>query len=59
MRGWRGIAAGALALIALQTLVRDGASGRVAGLAGYPARAAKKFLDPNEPVFRKPNRGGK
>lgn len=49
--GWRGMATGALSLVALELLVQPGASGRVSGLFGLPASWAAKFLDPTVPTF--------
>lgn len=49
--GLRGILAGALALVALQTLVRTSASNRVAGLLGVPAAVAARFIDPRLPAI--------
>lgn len=54
--GVRGVLTGALGLVALQTLVQPGASGRVAGLFGVPARVARRFLDPTIPAI--PDRRG-
>lgn len=56
-RGWRGVAAGSLALVTLELLVQPSASGRVAGLFGLPGKWAQKFLDPTVPTFHIP--GGK
>lgn len=51
MRGLRGIAVGALSLIALQTLVRPGSAGRVAGLFRVPGQIARRFIDPTVPAI--------
>lgn len=44
--GLRGVLAGALVLIALQTLVQSSAAGRVAGLLGVPGQIARRIVDP-------------
>lgn len=49
--GLRGVLTGALALVALHTLVQPGASGRVAGLFGVPAQLARRWLDPTVPAI--------
>jgi hypothetical protein len=51
VRGLRGVLAGALALIALQTVVQPEASGRVAGIFGLAANMARRFLDPAVPAL--------
>lgn len=50
--GWRGIAAGALGLVALQTVVatQEG-PGRVGGIFTSVAGAVAKFVDPTVPAF--------
>lgn len=58
MNGWRGLAAGALTLVALQRLVNaasDSASGahRVAGLLQLPVTWAQRFMDPTIPALHK------
>lgn len=45
----RGFAAGSLALIALETLVQDGASSRVGGLLGKSAELVQHVLSPTVP----------
>lgn len=52
MRGWRGMATGALALITLQVLVQPDASRRVSGLPDHAARAVRSFLDPSIPTLK-------
>ena len=49
--GWRGVAAGALALVALETLVQPEAAGKVGGLFALPGKWASNFLDPSIPTF--------
>lgn len=49
--GWRGFLVGALALIALETIVQPTAAGRVGGLFTTVANGAKKFLDPAVPAI--------
>lgn len=54
--GWRGVAAGALALVALETLVQPDAAGRISGLFALPGSWAQKFLDPSVPAFHTSNK---
>lgn len=54
--GIRGVLTGALALVALHTLVAPGASGRIAGLFSVPAAVARRFIDPTIPAI--PDRRG-
>ncbi len=49
--GLRGVLVGALALVALQTAVQPGASGRLASLFGVPAAVARRFIDPTVPAI--------
>ena len=49
--GWRGILAGALALVALQTVVATPAQGRVAELFSGAGNLAQRFLSPDVPAF--------
>lgn len=49
--GIRGLAVGALALVALHTLVSTGASARVGGLLRVPGQIARRFLDPTIPAI--------
>lgn len=49
--GIRGVLAGALTLIALQTLVQAPAAGRVAGLFQVPGQIARRFIDPSIPAI--------
>lgn len=49
--GIRGVLTGALALVALHTLVSSGASGRVAKLFELPGRWAVRFLAPGVPAI--------
>jgi hypothetical protein len=54
--GLRGVVAGALVLVALQTLVQPAAAGRVGGLLAYPGRMARWIISPGEPAI--PQLGG-
>lgn len=50
--GWRGLLAGGLALIALQTVVANPqAAGRLGGLATTAGDFAQRFLSPDVPGF--------
>lgn len=49
----RGFLFGALALIALETIVQPDASGRVSGLIDELTGLAKHFLDPARPAVTK------
>ncbi len=50
--GWRGLLAGALALVALQTAVANPqASGRLGGLAALAGDLSRRFLSPEVPGF--------
>ncbi len=51
--GWKGIATGALALLALETVLQPQASGRLGDLLALPARWANRFLDPSVPALHK------
>jgi hypothetical protein len=51
--GWKGIATGALALIALETVLQPKASGQLSGLLSLPAAWANRFLDPSVPALHK------
>jgi len=51
MRGWRGVAAGSLALVTLELLVQDSSSKRLGPLFALPGTWAQKFLDPTVPAF--------
>lgn len=53
--GWRGMAVGALSLIALYALVQPQAAGRVSGLPDMAARAVRAFLDPTIPTIGDPS----
>lgn len=53
--GLRGILAGALALVALQTVVATPAAGRIAGLFGVPAAIAERFISPAVPAIPERN----
>jgi hypothetical protein len=50
--GWRGVASGALALVALELVVQPHASSMLGGLFAVPARFAESFLSPNVPTFK-------
>lgn len=52
--GWRGMAVGALSLIALYALVQPRAAGRVSGLPDMAAKAVTAFLDPHTPTIGDP-----
>jgi len=54
--GLAGILAGALGLIALETLVQPGPSGRVGGMFTSLSLAAANFLDPNVALIGGPRR---
>jgi hypothetical protein len=56
MSGVAGALAGALALVALETIVQPNASKRVGGLMDTVSRAATNFLDPNVPGIGQTNR---
>ncbi len=51
--GWKGMATGALALIALETVLQPKASGQLSGLLALPADWANRFLDPSVPALHK------
>lgn len=51
--GWRGVAAGALALAALETLLQPAAAGRAGSLFSLPGDWAHRFLDPTVPALHK------
>lgn len=50
--GWRGLLAGGLALVALQTVIANPqAAGRLGGLATTAGDFARRFLSPDVPGF--------
>jgi hypothetical protein len=51
VNGWRGVLGGALALIALQTLVQPAAAQRASGLVGWSTRLVQRFMDPTRPAI--------
>ncbi len=51
--GWKGMATGALALVALETVLQPQASGRLGNLLALPAAWANRFLDPSVPALHK------
>ena len=55
--GIRGVLAGALALVTMQTLVGTGASQRVSGLFAFPAAVARWVIDPTVPAIPGPAKG--
>lgn len=50
-RGFRGVLAGALALIALEVLTQQAAANRVGGLFGEVASGVRRMLAPNIPAI--------
>jgi len=51
--GWKGMATGALGLVALETVLQPQASGRLGNLLALPAGWANRFLDPAVPALHK------
>jgi len=51
--GWKGMATGALGLVALETVLQPQASGRLGNLLALPAAWANRFLDPSVPALHK------
>ncbi len=51
--GWKGIATGALGLVALETVLQPMAAGRLGALVQLPAAWANRFLDPSVPALHK------